>query len=92
MADSPVESSSVQFCVSICLTVQSSPVESSIVLKQLAVQSSPVLCQYMADSPVQSGGVQYCVETVGSPVQFCVSIWLIVQWSPVQSSFVSVYG
>ena len=31
----------------------------------------------MADSPVESSGIQ-----------FCVSIWLAVQWSPVESSFV----
>ena len=48
MSDSPVESSPVQFCVSIRLTVQFSPVESSIVLKQLAVQSSPVESSFVS--------------------------------------------
>ena len=41
VADSPVESSPVQFCVKYSSGVQSSPVESSFVLS-MAVESSPV--------------------------------------------------
>jgi len=50
MVYSPVESSGIQFCVSIWLAVQWSPVESSFVLS-------------MAGSPVESSGVH--VDCVG---------------------------
>ena len=74
MADSPVESSPIQFCVSIRLTVQPSPVESSFVLDT-------------AGSPVESSFVP---DTVGSPLKvqsspvLCQDIVksIPVQWSP----------
>ena len=76
MVDSPVESSPVHFCVSIRLTVQSSPVESSFVLDT-------------ASSPVESS---FVLDTVGSPVEspvqsspvLCQDIVksIPVQWNP----------
>jgi len=94
MADSPVESSGIQFCVSIWLTVQWSPVESSFVSvygwQSSGVQCNPVLYQYMVGSPVESSRVQFCIDSPveSSGIHFCIRIWLAVQWSPVESSFV----
>jgi len=89
MADSPVEESSgIQFCVSIWLAVQWSPVESSFVLSMAGspvessfVLDSPVESSFVLDSPVESrfvNMVQYIVKSSG------------VQWSPVESTGVHV--
>jgi len=89
MADSPVESSGIQFCVSIWLAVQWSPVESSFVLvygwQSSGVQWNPVLCQYMVGSPVESSRVQFCID---SPVE---SSFVLDRFdSPVESRFVNM--
>jgi len=89
--DSPVESSGIQFCVSIWLAVQWSTVESSFVL---TVQWNPVLCQYMVGSPVESS---FVLDRFDSPVEskFVKMVQYIVkssevQWNPVESTGVHV--
>ena len=67
MLSTAVESSGVQVCVESSSGVQSSPVQSSLLLcrMQLAVQWSPVESRFVlivADSPVESRFVPVCSE------------------------------
>ena len=72
MADSPVEFSPVQFCVSIRVTVQSSPVESSFVSGYSEVHSSPVESRFVNIAIM----VQFIVKSSG------------IQWNPVESMWI----
>ena len=60
VADSPVESSGVQFCVEYGSGVQSSPV---LCRMQLTVQWSPVESRFVLSTAVESSGVQFCVKS-----------------------------